>query len=145
MSCFICDDAHISALAAYGVNHAGITRAKLYAALSRNDIERLDNETDEEVLADILYRANLVSFTSRYQGRHLDTVSPFVFDRDAAIKVRIGATSAVAIIKAAHCFAYQACDDESWDASHAKRFIDAIMDAATRKIPGYDEAAWGAP
>ena len=53
------------------------------------------------------------------------------------------ALQAVDIVKICHCLAYQSCEHEDWEASWAKRFLDRVIDAATREMPGYDAAPWG--
>ena len=50
---------------------------------------------------------------------------------------------AVDIIKLCHCLAYQSCEHDDWEASWAKRFLDRVIDAATRALPDYDAAPWG--
>lgn len=145
MSCYICDDRHITVLAAYAAEHAKITRADFWATLSADDRERFDDETDIEVLATLLHRENVASFRARYQGRHESDIGPYAYDRDAVTAVRVGAFSAVQIIKAAHCFDYQACEHDGWGDSFACKVIKAIIDHATHKLPGYNEAVWGIP
>ena len=53
------------------------------------------------------------------------------------------ALTAVDIVKLCHCLAYQSCEHEDWEASWSKRFLDRVIDAATRALPGYDAAPWG--
>lgn len=123
MSCFICDDKHISALAGYAAHVRG-------------------NDSAREI-AEILYEANVQSFVARYEGRYTNEIEPFEFDDNAATK---GAhAKPVAIIKAAHCFAYQACEFDGWETCSAKKIVDAIVSNATHDLPGYDDAARGAP
>ena len=49
------------------------------------------------------------------------------------------------VIKAAHCYRYQACEHDGWEGSEASAFIDSLIDACTHALPGYDDAEWGAP
>lgn len=145
MSCYICDDRHITALAAYAVEQAGVHRGAIFATLSADDRERFDDETDIEVLASLLHRENVASFRARYQGRHESSIGPYTYKHADVLAVRVGAFSAVQIIKAAHCFDYQACEHDGWADSFACKVIKAIVDHATRQLPGYNEAAWGIP
>ena len=50
---------------------------------------------------------------------------------------------AVDIIKICHCLAYQSCEHDDWEASWSKSFLDRVIDAATRALPGYDAVPWG--
>lgn len=49
----------------------------------------------------------------------------------------------VTAIKAAKCYAYQACEHEGWETSAAKRFIDDLIEICIHALPGYEEAPWG--
>ena len=51
----------------------------------------------------------------------------------------------VQVIKAAHCYRYQACEHDGWQRSEAKEFIEGLIDSAAHHIKGYDQAEWGAP
>lgn len=53
--------------------------------------------------------------------------------------------SPVQVIKACHCFRYQACEDKGWEASEACAFIEELKDNAENALPGYEEAEWGVP
>lgn len=141
MSCFICDDAHITALAAYAVRH-GIADTTRLAALARIHGESL---TDVEALAAEMFNENVASFRARYQGRHESDIGSFTFDRETSIKVRVGAFSPIAIIKSAQCFEYQACEHDDWKHSYTKSVINGIISHAITELPGYSAASWGAP
>ena len=52
---------------------------------------------------------------------------------------------AVQVIKACHCYEYQACEHPGWETSLARQFTLDLVDAACAHLPGYDDAAWGAP
>lgn len=136
MSAYMCDDAHISALAAYAVGQ-GVWKP------SAEDFRAFPNATDAEILARKLHKANALSLTARY-GDPDDP--PFEFDHAAAREARGNAglgCAPVRVIKAAHCYRYQACEDRSWEGSEAERVTQAIIEHATHKLPGYDSAAWG--
>ena len=70
-------------------------------------------------------------------NRHHDAPSYFRMSEHAA------RLSPVEIIKAAHCYAYQACEHREWEGSKAAKRLQCVIDEATRKLPGYDDAAWG--
>jgi hypothetical protein len=47
------------------------------------------------------------------------------------------------MIKLCHHYAYQACEHDGWEASDARKLVDAIEAHAVRHLPGYDDAPWG--
>lgn len=51
----------------------------------------------------------------------------------------------IQIVKAVHCYQYQACEHPDWQTSVAKEITDWILDNAIRALPGYEQAYWGAP
>lgn len=140
MSCFICDDAHITALAAYAVSNNLFSRE--HNAVLMVKYPRLN---DAEALAHEMFDENAKAYSNNYSGRYDSEVGTFTYDRETAIKARRGAFSAVEIIKSAQCYEYQACDSKTWDDSIAKRVIRAIVGHAIQALPGYESATWGAP
>lgn len=51
----------------------------------------------------------------------------------------------VQVIKACHCYRYQACEHPEYYESEAEAFISWLIDKACMALPGYDDAKWGAP
>jgi len=51
----------------------------------------------------------------------------------------------VQVIKSCDCLEYQSCEHEGWLKSEACAFLTALREAAIHILPGYDDAAWGAP
>ncbi len=51
----------------------------------------------------------------------------------------------VQVIKACDCYEYQSCEHTGWLTSEARAYIDALRSLAWTSLPGYDDAAWGAP
>ena len=133
MSAFQCDDSHISALAGYAAKHG-----LCYVATFPH------RENDAERVGIMLHAANVASVFARYQGRHgSDDAAPFVFNARAAARVVDAAP--IAVIKAAQCFEYQACEVDGWDETPAARCIRQIIAHAISDLPGYNDAAWGSP
>lgn len=130
MSAYICDDIHLSVLAAYAVQN--------HVAEPSPDFKR--DYTPAMVLAERMHAANARSIQARY-GDDPDMLPPFEWTPRAEFLAR--SLSAVQIIKAAHCYAYQASEADGWETSEAKQVVDGIVSAATHKLPGYAEAAWG--
>jgi hypothetical protein len=60
-----------------------------------------------------------------------------------AYRHTVAVRPAVQVIKAIHCFAYQARNVSDWESCWAKRVCDALERAAVNALPGYDEAPWG--
>lgn len=50
---------------------------------------------------------------------------------------------AIAVIKAVHCYQYQACEHDAWQDSLARALTDALAASLVYRIPGYSEAPWG--
>jgi hypothetical protein len=125
----MCSDRHLTVLATYAVMHG-------LSGLPDDGASRSKQIRDLYVM---LARENMASLDARYPGDTGDAigrpVETAVFDAHSL--------PAVAIIKACHCYAYQACEHAGWETSHAKRVIDAIEARAVRHLPGYDAAPWG--
>jgi hypothetical protein len=51
----------------------------------------------------------------------------------------------IQIIKTCRYYSYQTCEFEGWEESEAKAIIDVLIDLAITKLPGYEQAEWGAP
>lgn len=51
----------------------------------------------------------------------------------------------IQVIKACDCLDYQSCEHREWATSEAKAYVDALRQHAWSSLPGYDDAAWGAP
>jgi hypothetical protein len=47
------------------------------------------------------------------------------------------------VIKACHCFDYQACETDDYESSIAHKIIRAIEARAIRALPHYENAPWG--
>lgn len=124
MSAFICDDRHISALACYAVENG------LLEGQTPNS-----DKTDQEIVASLLHAANVESVNARYSE---STEEPFEF---GFVETRM--TPAVQVIKAAHCYQYQACEHGGWEGSRAHRITDAIIAHAIQRVSGYGDAMWG--
>ena len=132
MSAFLCTDEHISVLAYYAFARAKVR--PFGCALEERGL------TDAEVIARRLHAENVRSVNHRYRE---DGCPPFAYSWAAARKVP--SIPAVQIIKAAKCYAYQACEHDGWESSDAKRVVDLIIEHAILDLPGYSEAPWGAP
>lgn len=89
-----------------------------------------------------LWLANAVSICARY-GERAEEAAGVALDELRAYRHTPAARGAVHVIKACHCFAYQASEVADWDNSWAKRAVDELEAAAVQSLPGYDAAPWG--
>lgn len=130
MSAYICDNCHLTALAAYAVHHLQ------WRPLFDREMgqARAINE-----LGAILLAENVKSVTSRYGES--DGNATFV----PCSRCSMPSAPSIQIIKAAHCYAYQACEHEGWIGSAAMRVVEDSENHAVRQLPGYAEAVWGIP
>lgn len=107
-----------------------------------------DLERAAEV-ANMLWQENIKSVSHRYPNESSATLpgpigGSFVIEPHHIKPYRVR-VEVVQVLKACHCYAYQSCEHDGWKTSDAKAFIDALESQAVRKLPGYDEAEWGAP
>lgn len=54
-----------------------------------------------------------------------------------------GTLDPVVVLKALQSYEYQSCEHPGWSKSQARRFCEALREAAIDRLPGYDEAPWG--
>ncbi len=130
MSAYLCDNGHISALALYAAR----------AGLPPNVLPREFAPVEEiaEAIARELYAANCASLADRYGDKEQ---APFTYEPPSVVKL----ANHVQVIKAAHCFEYQASEWRGWDESHARQVLRAVIAHAVMSLPGYEKAMWGWP
>ena len=122
-----------------------------YAASERRSCELAAGDFNRAAaVGQMLWDANRCSIEARYP----DTVDDFSrapgpigesFSYDRHCGNPWAEMDPLQVIKACHCFTYQACEYEGWRDSEARAFIEAPIGYATRALPGYDDAEWGAP
>lgn len=91
-----------------------------------------------------LWSENQISVDCRYR----ETTRTLTYKWSPKIQGRVDATTTriltpMDIIGLCHCLKYQSCEHDGWEASWACDFLKKVVDAATRKLPGYDKAPWG--
>jgi hypothetical protein len=93
-----------------------------------------------EEVGRILLEENVRSVNYRYGGRIGDD------EKNAAalycFTYAARPLSPVQLIKAVHCLDYQSCETEDWETTQAWRICQAVLSAATGRLPGYEAAAW---
>lgn len=148
MSAFLVTDAHINVLITFARHHRMVLPHP--DAPETVSLEIRTDETATE-FGKALLRENLRSLTYRYGDKHGFTDAP---GGDEAYLLRyrfkadhrafMGKTGGpLAIIKATHCFDYQACETPDYPKTWAAEFMRLIRDAACHHLPGYDDAPWG--
>lgn len=126
MSAFIVNPNHISAL----VRWACRARVSVFYG---NPSCRLHIAGNEQETCDILLAENVASYNYRYK----ETVEEQMVYDPCATSLR-----PIDVIKACHCLEYQSCEHDGWEASTAKAILSSIEGAASRALPGYDDAPW---
>ena len=128
----MCSDRHLTALAAYAVRN-GLADLRLHDYPTKAEIRQAVRTT-----LGVLARENVESLDARYPndtGRDVSAVDP--------LAIADGTFPLMHIIKACHCYAYQACEHTGWATSRAKVIVDRIEAHAVRALPGYEDAPWG--
>lgn len=147
MSAFMCSDRHLGILAAYAVrNVLECVPRDLRSELEHDGFERRPGGFVRTVsrVASMLASENLDSIAHRYPGDHTGEKEAYArFDVPKNAESEARTLPALTIIKACHCYAYQACEHPGWEASAARKLVQAIEAHAVRHLPGYDAAPWG--
>lgn len=125
MSAYLCDDCHLTALACYAVKHR---------CLAPN----VPSGATEQDILELLHSANVKSLAARYPNDKGVPADPVLCQH-----ARARTFPAIEIIKAAHCFNYQACEVKDYERSTAYQIMMRVIGEATSQMPGYEQAAWG--
>jgi len=126
MSAFMVSDLHLNAIVTYASNQD--------ISIYLSGCERVQVKGNEQAIIEILATANAESLHVRYG------------DDDLASAVKYEPThkyqSPMQIIKLCQCFDYQACEVADYEKTPAAIVTRAIIEAATMKLPGYDDLEW---
>ena len=126
MSAFIVPDYQINALVSYGVKR----EAQFYT--KNVGWERFNTDT-AQVMAALLYRANVCSVNSRYGER--TRTNGFLYQ-----PVNVSGLTAADIVKACDCLDYQSCEVNTWERSRARRALQAIREEAISALTAGSQA-----
>lgn len=129
MSAFVVSHNHITVLVAAAIH---------YGVGVPGQAERV--ACDPDGAGQRLHEVNVASVNARYANHEPEQPEPYAFRCSPALD-RMARTP-VQVIKAAHCFDYQACELPDWDERPEKRFCDDLIRAATYDLPGYEAADW---
>lgn len=101
-------------------------------------------------VANMLWCENIKSVSHRYPNESSDTL-PGPADTDFVVKsydftrTHFDRFDPVQVLKSCSCYEYQSCEHPEWEDSEAHAFIETLRSYAIHALPGYDDAAWGAP
>ncbi|KKN76504.1 hypothetical protein LCGC14_0370130 [marine sediment metagenome] len=98
-----------------------------------------------DAVGQMLLDENIKSVMSRYEDR---TITDLPGSAEYLIPFKHRFTevpSAIEAIKLTHCYEYQSCEHEEWEASEAKAFCSALIEDKIGELPGYDDAPWNWP
>lgn len=135
MSAFLVDPEHIHVLVHAGLSrkYVGIPFTWYYRdANNQEHYERLNDATADRV-GQMLLDANAASVNHRYDEDEL-----YVYSYRAPQYT----WSPVEVLKAIHCYQYQACEPDDWKSSEANAFCDYLTHHVINKMAGYDAAPW---
>lgn len=157
MSAFICGPDHIKALAIFAAHRTpghGPNVDPRYFKYDGGD-ERMYGRSDHELAtyyANILYAENIRSVQTRYPSdsfedlpgpcekpEMLNITATEVFEQYGLAPFTL---KPVDILKMCACLDYQSCETDDWRNTLAYRLILRIETAATRQLPGYEDAPW---
>jgi hypothetical protein len=150
MSCFIVSREHIHVLvdAAFRFMRThGASDFSFYTPL-RNASEsgtskRFTYAFDEhDRLGAMLEAENLRSYTCRYGERTATEESVKLADPYVHRPPRKKLTT-IELLKAVHCYEYQACESTDWEFTQARAFCHSLERSIVCAMPGYSEAPWG--
>lgn len=132
-------------MSAVVVGHAHIDALLTFASDNRvsywNGEERVSIRGEENAIGCILLQENERSVRYRYDDAGDDLPGTIGETwKDYEFRVYSEPLTPVAILKGCNCYDYQACETDNYDQSEAYRIINAIRQAAIRKLPGYDDA-----
>lgn len=132
MSAFVVDDFHINFLVNWASNPYHSGAVSYFWGGDWHDIRR-----DPARVAHVLHAENVRSVNYRY--RENQSADNFQF-----VHMGMGYLDpdAVQVIKAAHCLRYQSCETPDYFETEAHAILAAMIDAATRELPGYADAHW---
>lgn len=115
----------------------GMANFDMLVTIGTRTVKVRGNET---LVGKVLWFENARSIDARYNddedtAHNTQAVNGYVFENMGAVKTG-------ALGKLTHSYAYQSCEHDGWEASDAKRMVDAIYDNLVAKLPGYDDAPW---
>lgn len=137
MSAFIVGHDHINALLDHAVRH----QVSYYVPSRRERVTIMNNNATE--IGAILLDQNERSVRHRYPGIAPSELPGTIGENAASFRWRPRVPlQPVQIMKACHCLDYQCCETKDWERTIAFLIVQAILNDASRRVPGYDGAKW---
>ena len=136
MSAFVVSHDHIDGLVTFAID-----KRVSYWVEAQGTRVNITIENAEEI-GRLLLEENQRSVGYRYGEDDPDEMPGTVGENDATYRFQHfrEPLSAVTILKACSCFAYQSCEHPDWEKSLAHSIIEAIRHRAISALPGYDSA-----
>ena len=141
MSAYNCDHNHLLYLTLAAYQGARTNLTPCFRFVHDGGIREVRTEADAAEIYEMLRAENAASVAYRYHEAPEPAGAPI----DPAAFRKPHHFEPVQVFKACHCYAYQASEHPGWITSAAKSLIDALINAYTSLLPGYEEAEWGAP
>ncbi len=137
MSAFLVDndtiDLLVSAIKLYRLKEDGYLRPD-----TGNEPDHLPGVRPEHYTYDDLGKVLLYQNHRSLGARYGDPVEVPTYHLRLVVSLR-----PVDIIKSCQCLQYQACETDDYGQTYTKQLLDSLVDAAIRRLPGYEEAPWG--
>jgi hypothetical protein len=144
MSAYVVDKRHIVFLVKAAISHrlAEIDGGSIrWGGTLQNCIRTTATPAEIASVCNMLLSENVASVNAKYRD---NDPAPVITSRDVAA-IRFDDFDPVQVLKSVHCYEYQSCEHEGWEASNAHSFAHQLKKKAIHALPGYDDAEWGAP
>lgn len=141
MSAWLCEDDHLKFLAISLVRKT--SRMDYSWLIARFNLKHSENpEEIASSIAQVLYDENIRSLNSRYRGE---------YDKYSDHKIKINLSeyeywpheSNGVLAKSTGCYNYQACENDDYMESRARRVVNSLYEAIAQDQEGYEDAEWG--
>ncbi len=126
MSCFICTDRQISAIAIYAARNHYVS---IYAPTWAGEIEHA-----KAIFRQLAWK-NVEAFVTRYEDRHRPLRCP---EWDAGVICR--AFAPMALLKAAKSLRYQIAECADFETCTERELLESVIASVTCELPGFQES-----
>lgn len=149
MSAYICNRNHIVYLVQSAVAISGHEGFRWYYNGNWKELKWGEDDASADA-ANMLWRENIKSVSARYPGQSSAALpgpsgEDFVIQRSDFARDYPFHPDLAQVFKACDCYSYQSCEHDTWEQSEAFAFIQSLRSEAWCALPGYEDAAWGAP
>lgn len=142
MSAFIVNKSSIDAIVTFAVG--GKRRVTTCRSITNPETFSTTNDHSPAQLGQALWHENYLSVNYRYRADDETPVYKYKPQYDGHVGTgQKRLLTPIDIIKLCDCLEYQSCEHPGWETSWAKDLLDRVRRAATRELPGYEDAPWG--